>query len=306
MKKDDSSLSPEQLDNIKIYARGLLHKADAFGQYPTPVDHLIKTANLFVNQEISLGKDENIISKFKGKLGKIARPHIHGLKKLLGCLYVPSGEILLDHYQHEKKKVFVKLHETGHGTLPHQRKMFEFMEDGVLELDPDIEDLFEREANNFAVETLFQLDTFEKIAADYQISIKTPIDLSKKFGSSIYASMRRYVNTHFASLALVVYDLPNNTNPDQFCLRRSPMYSSSFIKKFGPIGFPISCTKDSYLGSILKHARFQTNHLWGLKDLNGELHDVGVHIFSNSYETFVMIIPLRKHSGKSSFPLCLN
>lgn len=49
--------------------------------------------------------------------------------------------------------------------------MYEFMEDGELKINPEINDLFERETNNFAAKVLFQLDTFEKIAADYENSI---------------------------------------------------------------------------------------------------------------------------------------
>lgn len=296
MKKDDSSLDAQKLDNVEKHAKKLLLEADAIGHFPTPVEHLVRTAKLFVNKEISLGKDENFLSKLSKKMGKAARPHLHGFKKLLGMLYVPSGEIYIDHSQHENKKKFIKLHETGHGFLPHQRKMYEFMEDGMLELDPEIEDLFEREANNFAVEILFQLDKFEKMAADYEISIKTPIDLSRKFGSSIYAGMRRYVKTHFAPIALAVYDLPK---ADKFHLRRMPMYSESFIKKFGRVGFPNPCDEFNSLGGIIKTAKLRTNHLCGLMDLNGDSHETAIHIFSNSYEKFVMLIPIGRALNKS-------
>ena len=205
MKKDDSNLKKEELNNVKKHARILLNQADAFNQFPTPVDHLVNTAKLVVNQQLSLGNDQNILSRFHGKLGKIARQPKHGIKKLLGLLHVPSGEMLIDHSQHENRKKFIKLHETGHGFLPHQKSMYEFMEDGEFEINPEIKDLFEREANNFSAEVLFQLDAFEKMAANYENSIKTPIDLSKHFGASIYASMRRYVQSHFAPMALGVY-----------------------------------------------------------------------------------------------------
>jgi Zn-dependent peptidase ImmA (M78 family) len=297
MKKDDSSLDVQELDNVKKHAKKLLHKADVIDQLPTPVDHILGTAKLFVNKEISLGKDEGFLSKLSKKMGKVARPHIHGFKKLLGMLYVPSGEIYLDHSLHENKKKFIKLHETGHGFLPHQSKMYEFMEDGMLELDPEVKDLFEREANNFAVELLFQLDKFEKMAADYEITIKTPIDLSRKFGSSIYAGMRRYVQTHFAPLALAVYDLPKDDK--KFTLRRMPMYSESFIKKFGRVGFPNPCDEFSDLGSLIKFAKLRTEHRCGLKDLNGDTHETAVHIFSNSYVNFIMLIPVRRTSNKN-------
>ncbi len=292
MKKDDSSLQPDELNNVKKYARGLLYKADAIDQFPTPIDRIISTAELFVNKDISLEKDEGILAKFNNNLSKVARPHLYGIKKLLGLIHIPSGEILLDQSQHENKKTFIKLHETGHSVLPHQRKMFTLMEDGPFEIDPETEDLFEREANNFAVETLFQLDKYEKMAADYEISIKTPITLSKKFGSSVYAGMRRYVQTHFSPMALAVYDLPNENN--EFCLRRAPIYSGSFLKKFGSIPFPSPCNISHFLGPILNtNSKFQINHSCVLKNLNGESCETLVHMFCNSFEKFILLIPLK-------------
>lgn len=306
MKKDDSSLSPDQLDNVKNNVLTLLNQADALGQLPTPVNRIVTTAKLVVNQNMSLGDNEDFLARFTSNIGKAARPHLHGIKKLLGLLHVPSGEILLDHAQHENKKTFIKLHETGHGFLPHQRKMYEVMEDGALELDPETDDLFEREANNFAAETLFQLDRYEKMAADYTISIKTPIDLSKKFGSSVYASMRRYVQTHFSPLALIVYDLPIKGQEDKrFYLRRTPIYSIEFIKQFGMVSFPASCEETSFLGMILKSAKLQIHHLCALKDLNGNCHETALHIFSNSYEKFIMFIPIKKSSNNNSLS-CFN
>lgn len=299
MKKDDSSLKKEEIDNVKKHAQLLLNKADAIGQFPTPVDHLVKTAKLVVNQNLSLGNNQNILLKFNDKLGKMARQPIHGLKKLFGLLHVPSGEIWIDHSQHENKIKFIKLHETGHGFLPHQKLMYEFMEDGKSELDPETNDLFEREANNFSAEVLFQLDAFEKMAANYENSIKTPIDLSKHFGASIYASMRRYVQSHFAPMALGVYNLPKEKEGvTEFRLRRAPMYSPSFIKKFGQAPFPDPCNGGDFLGEILVSAKLETHHATKLPDFNGDFHETALHVFSNSYEIFIMLMPLRKHSSK--------
>ena len=229
MKNDDSSLLPDQLDNIKSHVQKLLYKADALGELPTPVDQLVRSANLHVNEDFVLVNDYKMIRNFTSRIEKVARQSIHGIKKLLGLLHVPSGEILIDHLQHKNKKTFIKLHEAGHGFLPHQRLVYEIMEDGELELDPDIEELFEHEANNFASEALFQLDKYEKMAADYTISIKTPIDLSKKFGSSVYASTRRYVQTHFSPLALGIYNKIEDVSlAPWFCFTTSSYAFSDF------------------------------------------------------------------------------
>ena len=232
MRKNDCSLEPIELENVRSYAQVLLNKADAIGQFPTPVERILETADLFVNQEISLEHSPSMLAKFSSTLRKNARLPLSKIKKLFGLLHVPSGEIVLDHSLHKNKKTFIKLHEAGHSFLPHHKKFFEVMEDGENELDPFIDDLLEREANNFASEVLFQLDKYERIAADYVTSIQTPIDLSKKFGSSVYASMRRYVQTHFSPIALAVYEV-DALNQDGFILRREPFHSESFLKQFG-------------------------------------------------------------------------
>ncbi|MFA6355949.1 MAG: ImmA/IrrE family metallo-endopeptidase [Candidatus Omnitrophota bacterium] len=295
MKDDDSSLYPDELKNVKSYALALLHKADAVGQLPTPIDHIVKSANLYVNEGFELTTDYKKTFNIIAKIEKFARPNIHGVKKLLGLLHVPSGAILIDRLQHENKKKFIKLHESGHGFMPHQRKIYEIMEDGNLELDHDVDDLFEREANNFAAETLFQLDKYEKIAADYDISIKTPIELSRIFGSSAYASMRRYVQTHFSPIAMGVYNKEeNNLKNHRFILRRAPMHSIEFLKNIGKLILPEICTTSDYLGKLMNTARLQTHHQCDMRDANKNNYNCSLQIFNNSYEIFIMIIPVKK------------
>src|SRR3712207_6943467 len=46
-------------------------------------------------------------------------------------------------------------------------------------LDPEVADLFDREANVFAAEVLFQLDAFRDRAADMEFGIFTPVRLAK-------------------------------------------------------------------------------------------------------------------------------
>ena len=79
--------------------------------------------------------------------------------------------------------------------LPTHRKIFRIFQDCEKTLEPEIADLFEREANNFARFVLFQGDGYRDIAADHALAIKTPIKLAEKFGASVYASCREYART---------------------------------------------------------------------------------------------------------------
>jgi len=66
-----------------------------------------------------------------------------------------------------------------------------------------------REANNFARFALFQGDCYARLAADCEMSIKTPMKLAKKFGASVYASAREFARKNHR--ACVVYVLePSN------------------------------------------------------------------------------------------------
>jgi Zn-dependent peptidase ImmA (M78 family) len=96
----------------------------------------------------------------------------------------------------ETKQNFLKLHETGHHEMPAHRKMFRLFQDCEKTLAPEIADLFEREANNFARYALFQGDTYARMAADHPLEIKTPMRLAKNFSASQYASAREFARTH--------------------------------------------------------------------------------------------------------------
>ena len=99
---------------------------------------------------------------------------------------------------------FIKLHEAGHGSIPHQSKMYALIHDCEQTLDPDTTDLFEREANVFASEVLFQGPIFAQEANQMDFSVRTTISLAKKFGASNYSTFRRYVTTNSHACCVVV------------------------------------------------------------------------------------------------------
>ncbi len=100
------------------------------------------------------------------------------------CLIVPLTKLIcLDLSVAEAKQRFVSLHETGHGYLPWQRDLYALLEDGDSALDPEAEEDFERQANVFASEVLFQLDSFGTEARSCAFTIKTPISFCDKVRS---------------------------------------------------------------------------------------------------------------------------
>lgn len=196
MKLDDATLDLATEKQVRKYADLLLKKGGAYGRFPTPVSDLVEAAELEIARE-------NVLDKVF--LGGLYRSLPNSLKltdrlksalgKVMGLLDRRDRTVHIDKDLHPKKVVFLSIHEVGHDFLPWQRKTFDILEDSDSELDPETRDKYEREANCFSSDVLFQLDTFAKEAADSKFSIYTPLTLSKRYGASFYATARRYVAT---------------------------------------------------------------------------------------------------------------
>jgi Zn-dependent peptidase ImmA (M78 family) len=169
MKSDDATLEPASQKQIRKYADLLLREADAYGRFPTPVEDLIAAAELEIARENALDKVF---------LGSIYRALPNGLKllpdrlkraasKVLGLLDRRDRTLHLDKDVHKRKVPFLSVHEVAHDFLPWQRKTYDVLEDSDTELDQQTHDKFEREANCFSSDVLFQLDGFAAEAADY-------------------------------------------------------------------------------------------------------------------------------------------
>ncbi len=234
MRKDDTVLPAHSQREVVRYADLLLRKASAVGRFPTPVDDLVRAAKLEVSRESALSRIglDGLYRRLPNAL-KLAPDLIkRAASKVLGLLDRPDRVIHLDPTLHPKRRPYITMHEVGHEFLPHQRSTFQILEDSDSELDPGTDDLFEREANVFASEVLFQGDLFTKEAADFAISIDVPVDLSRKYGTSVYATARRYVSTHYLPCALIVFDASRDAEGDPFLALRRVIMSPSFSRQF--------------------------------------------------------------------------
>jgi len=190
------------------------------------------------------------------------------------------------------KKRFVRLHEAGHGFMPWQRSMYGLVEDCEKSLDAHAADLFDREANVFASEVLFQLDTFRDMAEGEAFSIFTPVRLAKKFDASLYSSIRQYVSKNDRVCAVVVLNMPELTAGDGFraYLRRG-VQSPAFTTMFGSHGWKEFYTPSDELGRFipLHGRRASGKRSLGLTDQNGVSHDCVAEAFTQKHQVFVLI-----------------
>jgi hypothetical protein len=186
----------------------------------------------------------------------------------------------------------VKLHEAGHKEIPHQRGLFKWIQDCTKTLSPEVADLFDREANNFATIVLFQDDRFAKMAADSPFGIKVPLGLQRKFGGSVYATLRQYVRTHERACVVVVLDPPQpcNVNGLTATVRRI-VPSPEFTRRFGTLKLPDTITTDSTLARFIPTGsrRMSRPDSLAFADRNSEQHEFVAEGFATSFNVFLLI-----------------
>lgn len=248
MRPIDPVLPHRQLKEIQSKADRLLRDASAYGVFPTPVMHIIKVAKVELDEENSL--DSNMIQRLYRKATDTIK---RALDKVLGIFDVRANAIYYDHSVHKAKKPFLLLHETGHSYLDWQKDTYAFLEDGKKNLEPEVSEEFECEANVFASEVLFQVNTFARLAEDMPLALATPMSLAKKFGASIYSAVRRFATTTSRCCVVLVLEPPVLTNGIAvFALRRA-LPSTSFLRKYGEVAWQPEYSRQTFPSRALPH-----------------------------------------------------
>ena len=284
---DDSSLTPSQLAKVQEEANRALLEADVLGILPTPTDRILAAANVEEVQENIL--NERFLSKLRAKADKKLK---RALSKVIGVFDAVASLIFVDHLLAPVKKRFVTLHEAGHGFLPWQRAMYRIVEDCEKSLHPETASLFDREANVFASEVLFQNDTFHDMAADEKFEIWTPVRLSKKFDASIYSSIRQYVSKNDRCCVVLILNPPELTAGVGFraSLRRV-VSSNSFSIMFDDSRWPSVYTPDDSIGQLVPIGKRKSSgkREIALTDRNGDRHECIAESFTQTHQVFILI-----------------
>jgi len=292
MKPNDRLDDEGQVQSVRAEAQRALKNADAIGVLPTPIDQIIAAAE----HEVITGHavDAGFLRKLSRRAGGALKM---ALSKVRGVLDVRGRAMHLDASAPPHRFPFLKLHELAHGFLPWQRDIYAVTADCDETIAPEISDLFEREANAFASEVLFQVDAFTNEAADHPLSIKTPLRLSKRYGASVYATVRRFVRTNPRACAVLVFDPPEMTTGEGFVatLRRKEV-SHLFAEQFGEIAWPLRVSPDHPLGKLipLGSRRMSGSRAVSVADANGAQHECVAEAFTNTYQVFILICPVRR------------
>ena len=285
---DDCSLSLAQLAKVRKEAERALREADVLGVLPTPIDHILAVAKVEEVKDNVL--DEGFLTKMRTKAGGGALKR--ALSKVMGVFDAVAGLVFVDQLLLPVKKRFVTLHEAGHGFMPWQRAMYKIVEDCAQTLDPEAADLFDREANMFASEVLFQNDTFYDLAADEKFEIWTPIRLAEKFDASLYSSIRQYVSKNDRRCVVLVLNPPKLAEGDGFrATLRRVIASNAFTKAFGDYPWPSAYTPDDQLGCLVPIGKRKSSGKREvvLIDRNGDRHECIAESFTQTHQVFILI-----------------
>ncbi|HAJ21134.1 MAG TPA: hypothetical protein DCL95_13950 [Rhodospirillaceae bacterium] len=298
---DDSTLNAVQYNKIRQEAERALRDSGAIDVLPTPTEAIMRVAKISEVREDVL--DTSAITDYRKHAGGFGDVLRRAISKVLGLIHAPSGLICLDKSLIEVKKRFVGFHEAAHGFLPWQRAMYSYVEDGEQELDPESAELFDKEANVFAAEILFQLDTFVNMSNDANFGLKTPINLARKFNASLYASIRQYVSKNHRSCAVLVLYMPERISGGQgySAKLRRRVQSPSFTELFGACLNTEQFTSTGPIGSAipLGRKRFTSPQTIVLKDINGEDHECMIEGFTNTHQVFILFHDLGVFSRRS-------
>ena len=291
-RSDDSRLDPADRRAVEERAYRLLDRADAWDRFPVPVNDILSAAQVRV-AATSAFDPTAIVSFLKSKAADTGALVKSAISKVFGLYDAAEAVIHIDNTVVKAKQTFLKLHETGHHDIPTHRKIFRFFQDCKKTLDPDVADQFEREANNFARFLLFKDRTFAENAADFPLEIKTPMTLARRFGASVYASVREYARTNQkACVVIVLNPLETTESSGRRALVRRVEPSPSFLTRFGRPEIE-AVAPDHPLWQVIPIGRKMTRPLpLPITDLNGQQHECLAEAFDTTYNILILLYPV--------------
>jgi Zn-dependent peptidase ImmA (M78 family) len=274
----------------------LLRAAEVNRRLPTPIDDIVAAAGLV------RGSDEifspSIIARAPKEL-RVAVAKLTG--RVWAMLDRREREIYINpEITIEGRRNFQTLHEVGHDILPWQTELA--YADDAARLSWRTKIRFEREANATAGELLFQRTLLSEIGSSYAIRIATVIELAEMFGASIHSTFRRYIETHRGALAGVVLDSkPWRTEPCAYKRHETPS-SASWGERFAsPTNWPQSMSETAFpfltdASRAIFLGTFSTT--WSTTDLAGAAVELNVELFSNTYNTLILVSAPQSERGK--------
>jgi Zn-dependent peptidase ImmA (M78 family) len=275
----------ESAAEVEHVVRNLLRESKAWGVFPTPIESIAAYSNLVIDRRIDLRNIE---------AGFIPRNLEHlrsAMSKILGIIDRRERRIYLDESLPAPRKAFVKLHEIGHGVLPWQAINTEYSDDEKT-ISPEVTEMFEREANHFASASLFQLDRFDEEVSRLPLSFSSIRALSQKFGASVHATARRYVERCPKRCAMLVFNPPASRQEPMLLPVRNCFESPPFTGEFGRLGVKDVCDSNHpFVQDILRGRRVREDGVATMPTERMASLQLDYHFFNSTYNSFVLFLP---------------
>lgn len=274
----DMPLDEEATAEIRRYALALLREADGLGRRPTPLEDIQESARLVFAGEITLdARDRARLFERFGSWVNVA------WKRLQGTFDFRTSEIWVAPDLHAMKRRFVVSHEIGHAILPAHKQTFAYVDD-FTRLPPFARDLFEREANQAAVEILFQggqaTDEFDSSPP----SLDEICSISSTFGASVVSSARYAVETSRRAVAVAIA----HHNPDRGLGPTHIYASQSFESAFG---WKTGGAPWDEIRAALRTARDRDDETWVIENLRREPRVATAQKMDTGYSAIVLVVP---------------
>ena len=219
----DGNLTPQERRVISGHAVALLRRADALGEIPTPLDRVMDVSKLVLAGEIEL--EPEMKRRLRDRFGDLVD---RALDMILGSIRFDSRGIYLQPDMYWLRRRFVQAHEIGHEMLPWHRELYAFLDDKTR-IRSDVNDRYERQANQSAIEILAQGDALRREADDSPITFDLVDHLGNRYEISTQAAARRVVEDSRQDVALAVAYRGSATGK----LMPAHLYcSESFEKRF--------------------------------------------------------------------------
>lgn len=276
---------------IERVALDLLRRADALSILPTPLEQLDEAAGVLHVTDLDGLPETEIPSRLRRIMRRLK-------STVLGAHALNEHTIYLASNQPLARRRFTHGHELGHRALPWQHCAY--MADNEASLSPHTNDQFEVEANRFSAELLFQARRFATEAADDRLSLEVPVRLAVKYGTSLHASIRRYVETSDRPCGLLVFG--NKTGGRAPDLRMKVLYavsSRTFSARFGPLESLVPTwlsVRESVMAADAHHVLVSGSTATGTATLDGTSRGtvrIKYEALTNQRQIFVLVVPSR-------------
>ena len=194
----DTPLDQPTQHEIRRHVLALLREAEALGKRPTPLEEIAQAARLVESGDLTLDlRDKERLTERFGRWVDLA------WKRLQGTLDYRSSAYWVKPELHPMKQRFVTSHEIGHAILPAHRETFAYIEDSSTLL-PHARHLYEREANQAAVEILFQGGQLTDEVDASPITMQKICEDAMAFGASIVSTARYAAETSRKPVAVAI------------------------------------------------------------------------------------------------------